>query len=270
MTLPTAPVTTGSLTTPFADSLQNITDLITGLNAQPGNPNNGSSIGQIRTNEISFDPGSGAWEMRQFNLTPCGPSGCQLAQSLLPQTPVTPSVNSSNGITSNVPALDTFLINNQATLATSRHVVPTNLLAASSLSSTSVAVQWENNPNPVTSVNFTGDPTKTSPNDIRHNFAFSTCNGCHYIETANQNGHFHIGPRNATATATVSQFVGLANSLVSSDGGNKPVNAIAVPDIADPNMLNEFNYNEPWRRACEIRRILDGSTTSWSTTTGHN
>ncbi len=250
---------TGTGTSPFADQLQAITDLVVEPNAQPGNPNNGSSIGQVRTNENAFDTKTGfnkTWEFRQFAL-PCASGLCKLAQVAVSQTPPT-SANNTAPIAS-------FLIDNQGAISTSHQVVPPSLLGGSSLSlAGNSAVLW-NYPNPVSTSDLEWNAT------IRHNFGFGTCNGCHYLETANQNQQFHVAPRTATNPANLSPF--LAISLDSTDG-NLPLYYF---DVADPDadatdnagypMM--FHYNEPWRRACEIRRVLTGSTIAFTTATGH-
>lgn len=253
LSLPSTPPASPATTT-FADSLQGITDLVSGPGAQAGKPNNGSVIGQVRTNEIDFDGNAlKQWEMRQFGL-PCASGTCQLAEVAVDQTP--PSSENNSG------TINDFLVNNQTTLANSSHVVPAALLGGSSLSPPgNGAVIWEW-PNPVTS-----PLPGISPPDIRHNFGFSTCNGCHYAETAN-NSRFHIGPRQATGTAPLSPFLGILGALSSGDGAN-PDNMMTVDD-PDPTTGTVFTYNEPWRRACEIRRILWGSIFPFTSPTGHN
>lgn len=253
----------------YKSQLQNITDMVVGPNAQPGNPNTGSSLAQIRTLENVFDSAH-QWEFRQFRLTCSGGSSCPLSEVPVDQTPPTTDNNTQ--------ALTTWLIANQDDISTSRHVVPTSILAASSLSpALPNSTVW----------NTTGDPingyTLVRPSDrffsfnIRHNFAFSTCNGCHYFETTNgPTKLFHINPRAPGAESAVSGF--LAQTLDADPnhpGLPDPSNTLQVQD---PNFelfdqLNQqplfFEYNEIWRRACEVRRIFAGITTPITTPTGH-
>ena len=256
LALPASPPT-GTGTTAFADQLQAITNLVVEPNAQPGGPNNGSSIGQIRTNENAFDTKTGfskEWEFRQFAL-PCGSGSCQLVQVPVSQTPPTSALATPG-------AVNAFLVEKQDDIAKSTHVVPTSLLGGSSLSlAGNSAVLW-GYPNPV----MTPDPEHNAL--VRHNFGFGTCNGCHYLETANQNQQFHIAPRGPTAVSQLSNFLGFAGSLSSSDG-ILPDMFIEVSD-PDPDTGILFPYNEPWRRACEIRRVLQGVTTPFTTPTGHS
>jgi hypothetical protein len=261
----------------FASQLQLITDRVVEINANPGGPNNGSAISQVRTNENAFDTKIGTsrqWEFRQFSLA-CTTGTCLLAQVPVSQTPPTTLNNTA--------ALTNFMITNQTAISTSRHVVPTNLLGGSSLSlpgnvAGANAVLWN------TTVD-TADPNLllhvlVKPTDaafsytVRHNFAFSTCNGCHYLETANTLSQFHIKPRQKGFVAGISGFA--SKSLLTSDGINSQ-DPLYVddpnPDGIDPingTPLMQFTYNEIWRRSCEIRRILAGSGTPFTTTTGHN
>ncbi len=260
LALPASPLAAPN-TTPFADQLQSITDLVVGMNAQPGAHNGGNSIGQIRTNENAFDDKNGfskEWEFRQFTLPCANGATCNLTQVPVSQTPPTAANNTA--------PMGSFLNANKALLSTSQHIVPSTLLGGSSLSlSGNSAVLWEV-PNPVA----LNPNSPTAPEAlVRHNFAFATCNGCHYLETANQNQQFHIGPRAAGARATLSNFIGFSGSLDPKDGdAMKPENAI---DVADPdlNSAEIFAYNEPWRRACEMKRILRGDTIARTSATGH-
>jgi hypothetical protein len=103
--------------------------------------------------------------------------------------------------------------------------------------------------------------TASERNTARHHFGFGTCNGCHYIETSNQLGFFHIAPREPNTVAGMSSFLsvnGAADPLASADNIN-PTNYQTVNNPGGGSTI--FKYNEPWRRACEIRRILTGSST---------
>lgn len=77
--------------TDFGVALQGITDLVTEMGAQPAAPNNGSSIGQIRTLENVFSSTTlnPPWEFRQFQFLPsCTGTACQLTEVQLPQAPL--------------------------------------------------------------------------------------------------------------------------------------------------------------------------------------
>lgn len=269
---------TGTNSTSFAEVLQQqITDPVTGPNARPGNPNNGSAIGQVRVVESAFDTKTGiaaTWEFRQFML-PCTTGLCRLVQVSVPQTPPT-SANPTNAFVAGRPqnakeqAISDFIVANQDAISRSRHIVPDALLGGSSLFLTNSAANLWAYPSPVT----TGSNTWNAMS--RHNFAFGTCNGCHYFETANQLDVFHIKPRARGASAGLSTFLtgtdSVGSALDSADGAT-PTYYFQVPDPAgstdeagDPIY---FLYNEPWRRACEIRRVLTGNPLAFATATGH-
>jgi hypothetical protein len=164
---------------------------------------------------------------------------------------------------------------NKGAIATSHHVVPKNMLGGSSLSPPLPnSTVWNTAGDP-----FNGyikvDPDRALSYNVRHNFAFSTCNGCHYLETANTSQLlFHINPRGQGAKAPLSEFL---NRTLAADPGNPgypdPSNKLLVPD---PNLepFDQFNtlyfeYSELWRRACEVRRIFFGLTLPMSSPTGH-
>ena len=62
-------------------------DDITLPGVEPGNPNFGAAIGQVRTNEIAF--GGGLWKMREYHLKPTGAgiNAFRLRLDPLDQTP---------------------------------------------------------------------------------------------------------------------------------------------------------------------------------------
>ena len=138
--------------------------------------------------------------------------------------------------------------------------MPASLLGGSSLSlQGNSAVLWEQ-PNPVVTGNVEWDAS------IRHAFGFATCNGCHYLETLNQNQQFHIAPRPPGIPANLSPFLMIG---LDSTNNDLPLYYYDVDD-QDLNTGVVFHYNEPWRRACEIRRVLTGDPFAFTSATGHN
>lgn len=250
----------------YKSNLQNLTQQVVGPFAQPGRSNNGASIGQVRTNENAFDsraPSLKQWEFRQFAL-PCASGTCNLAQVPVSQTP---SLSANNTV-----SLTNWMVANQSTLATSRHVVPPSMLAGSALSLGGTnALVWN-----TTQDMSTGFFTLVNPGNaplsyaVRHNYAFATCTGCHYQETSNQLQQFHIAPRNAGAAAAVSGFL---NRTI--NAGNLPTDYLQVSD-PNPDSFDNINgiplyflYNEIWRRSCEVRRVLANIQTPFTSATGH-
>jgi hypothetical protein len=250
----------------FNSQLQGLTDMVVETNAQPGGPNGGSSIGQIRSNENAFDVGQ-QWEFRQFGL-PCATGTCQLAQVPVAQTPPLSANNSA--------ALTSWIVANRATIATSHHSVPVSMLGGSSLSfNRTNSVIWNTTPD-INTGHTLADPSNPDLSySVRHNFAFSTCSGCHYLETLNQNQNFHISPRAAGAQAQLSGFLDKTDTVDPLRPGY-PSEELSVPD-PNPDSYDVINgtsyyfqYNEIWRRSCEVRRVLASIQTPFTTPTGHN
>jgi len=112
--------------------------------------------------------------------------------------------------------------------------------------------------------------------NVRHNFGFSTCNGCHYLETfITGQILFHIGPRAPGASAPLSPFLSQALTPDPNHAG-LPAGYLQVPD-PNPDSFDILNgtpfyffYNEIWRRSCEIKRINAGIAAPFTTPTGHN
>jgi len=258
----------------FSSQLQGLTDQVVETNAWPTKVN-GSALGQLRTNENAFDtrgPSARQWEFRQFALGGC-PSGTGIC---LNQAPVsqTPS-NSLN----NTQELTDYLTMNKDAAVTSTHVVPSTMLGGSSLSDRGpTALVW----NTILDVDtgyhklIDSSPGHVLPSlQARHGFAFATCNGCHYQETLNQLQQFHIGPREVDQVAPLSGF--LTRTLQPSTvNANQPLDYLPVND---PNLDSQdlnggiilyFNYNEIWRRACEMRRVYSDIQNPFTTAIGHH
>lgn len=276
----TVPPDTLSQTVMYRNKLQGITDMIVGPRAPSPLFINGSSISHVRTNEIAFDcnsrtegticgssvadPGLAQWEFRQFKLGGVtGASGMPLVQDTVSQTPDTSANHTSTTV--GTTSLDNLLINQRNVIITGDQAFSATDNLLGNVSQTPFgndATIWEKGV--LTSAN-TGGMTTSSRYLVRHLFGFGTCNGCHYAETANQLGVFHIAPRNAGSASVMSNF--LSAPLTSTDN----VNADSPYPVNDPTnpSANQFYYNEPWRRACEIRRILTGSTIPLTKQSGH-
>jgi hypothetical protein len=253
----------------YKSQLQNITDIVVGPNAQPGNPNTGSALAQIRTLENVFD-NAHQWEFRQFRLACTGGPLCPLSEVPVDQTPPTTDNNTQ--------ALTDWLTANQDAISTSHHVVPTSILAASSLSpALPNSTVWNTRGDPVNGYTLVNTSDRLFSFKVRHNFAFSTCNGCHYFETGNGPTRlFHINPRAPGAESALSGFLALTlDADPNNPGLPDPSNTLQVqdPNFEVYDQINgqplNFEYNEIWRRACEIRRIFSGISTPITTPTGH-
>jgi len=263
----------------YRSKLQTITDQIVNPGVEIGKPNGGSAIGQIRTNELSFDCNKGTdpsqlcdglppdmfaptvWEMRQFKL-PCTSGSCDLVQTSVTNTPDTSTNNTS--------LVNEFVIGQQWVILDGDHSIPASMEGNASQSpGENEAVIW-GKPNPLTALT-AASMTPTQRAQSRHQFGFATCNGCHYRETQNQLDLFHIAPRAMGEASMVSKFLRPdaqepSDPLASSDGASA-VNVHRVTEATASTL--KWEYNEPWRRACEIRRILSGGTTPFTKPTGH-
>jgi hypothetical protein len=155
----------------FAARLQEITDIVTARGAAPSKPN-GSSISQIRTNEIVL---AIPWEMREFNLNSSG----VLAEATTKNSPNHETINNSTKLSdflAQTPALNTttdtsfmsvtmpLSFEGQAFLGGQAHESTTSVVVGTHAVSSDA--WWLGNQ--------TGDDSV--PLD---NFGLLTCNGCH-------------------------------------------------------------------------------------------
>jgi hypothetical protein len=221
----------------YLDALSIITDEFTMRFAEPGNPNQGSSIGQVRTNEIQYGPG---WKLREYTLQDAGLGPDQFR--LLPTTTKQTPRDNLNGSAQ----LDAWLVNNQQAILDLSHQVPNNLLAGE----TTASFAWKNG----------GSAGPIAPM-TRHLFGFSTCNGCHSQETGAS--FLHIGPRAAGQMASLSGFLG-----ASAAPGQTPGRPASFHTFKDPVSGTNLHNNEPWRRVCEATRILNGDPDPWTNGSG--
>jgi hypothetical protein len=214
----------------FNAKLQQITDIFSLQGADSSRPNLGSSIGQVRTNEISL--GNGDWELREFSLQDVGlgVNASALRNTTTAQTPD----DSQNGAT----PLDAWMIANEPDIINVDHVVPTGFLGGVSHESGAV---------------FGTSAVPALDPHARHHFAVQMCNGCHNDEIQDT-GFTHIGTRGLGSVAPLSPFLGQSPAPDPSFNG-LPATIHIVPDAMSPSDLRE--YNEPWRRVCEITRILN-------------
>lgn len=159
----------------YNDKLEEITRAFAGRNAEPGAPN-GNAISQVRTNELTVQF---PWELREWVLDSTG----FLQPDTVKGTPPTELSSVERQ------ALVSFLNANEAAVLAGTHVLPPELVAASSRNNLS---DWTG----LTGVN---------DESVRHAFAISTCNGCHGSEA--QSGFLQIQNRSLGQKAALSQFL---------------------------------------------------------------
>jgi hypothetical protein len=170
----------GSITFPSAKyntALQAITDKFAGPGANPNKPN-GSSIGQIRSNEIAL---SAPWQLREFHL---GTDG-QLHEATVANAPD----ESFNGTAT----LASFINANEAGLIAGKTTIPLSFDGAPFR-----AVALNN------SIDFWSAPGVNN-NDARFGLSVNTCNGCHGRET--NTTFLQVGVRAKGVKSTLSGFL---------------------------------------------------------------
>lgn len=213
-------------------ALQVIADGFTGPGVQPGNPNMGSAISTVRTNEIAL---AAPWELREFQLADQGTgfNSFLLRPHSLAQTPADTRNLSLD--------LDAWQVANEPEILDVEHVVPQGFPSGLyALGGASTApFTWQNG----------GTAGPLDPM-ARHLFGFDTCNGCHSVEV--QTPFTHIFPRTLGTVAALSPFL----SAPSAPGaGGFPAGAQNFPD---PVSGAPLAYNEVWRRICEETRLVRG------------
>jgi hypothetical protein len=222
--------------------LEKLLDDITAVGAIPGNPNFGSAIGQVRTNEVAFDKG-GTWKLRETRLLKGPINGMLLLTDTTAETP-DDSMNQS-------PPLDSYLSGNAGLLAMFQQPpVPVSLLGGES-----------SMPLPGPTPFFDHSAISPLNPDERHHFSLNTCNNCHLAETATN--FLHIGVRTAGTPAPLSPFL---STPPIHGGGGLPAFIQSVSDPAPTGAV--FQYNEPWRRVCEASRMLAGHGECWARANG--
>ena len=147
----------------YNTALQQITDQFSLANTNPAKPN-GSSLDQLRTNEIVF---GSSWELREFNIDS---SSHMLFSTTVKQTP---QAQFNQQV-----ILDSFFVQNAQKIKTNTHIVP--LLY--SFHGSDVNFLGGLAPVPPS---FWAEPgaTLTTNDTVREMFSLNTCNGCHNIET---------------------------------------------------------------------------------------
>ncbi|MRG92362.1 hypothetical protein [Polyangium spumosum] len=243
----------------YKNALQTITEGFVKNGLVAGNPNNGSSIAQVRSDEKTFHPppaiaSQKVWSMREFKLgclpgQTCGTNDRFLVNTTTGQTPPHDSVWDPINVTNQTTTLDAFLTENQTSIINGTHVVPAmyngvHFLAGDSRSRSGInAIQW----------NRTNDMSYMDPNvcTARRLFAFSTCSGCHYFETDNTVSNLHIRNRDTGVPSELSPFLSQSPRVVTSDPCEVSV-----------------SYDEPKRRKCELLALAAGKSTPVNKHTG--
>jgi hypothetical protein len=145
----------------FKAELMALTERFAARNAAPASPN-GSSLGQIRTNESALD---WIWQLREFHLD--GATG-NLQIAALANTPLE-SLNNSG-------SLADYVKTNASDISANRYAIPPGLLTAST---DETMFRWQ---------------LPGVDEVARREFAQGTCNGCHATENPSKDTVFHVSP----------------------------------------------------------------------------
>lgn len=181
----------------YRSALQNITDGFAGPGLAPARPN-GSSISQVRSNEIAL---SFPWELREFGLNTAG----NLVERTVAQTPQGPLDGSTR--------VRDFINTNEAAILAGTFTVPLSFQGAPFRAGAIV-----NN------IDFWA-AAGVRNNNARHKFSLNTCNGCHGAET--NTGFLQIQPRGATEASALSGFLTGVTVLDPVNGASRRFNDLA-------------------------------------------
>lgn len=217
--------------TTYNGRLAALTQSVVRANADPRRPN-GSSLGQLRTNEIALPQDAPTstvrWELREFQLT-------QKPFSLLVETTTADTAADPFDFT---PTFSNWILNNvrpaiQAQFNGPIPPVPLFFQGAPFLGANpqvpSPAHHWNG-------VGLNGADIFT--NEARHRASLAACNGCHAAETATV--FVHVDPSSAALPATISGFLSGIND---------------VPDPAFNVPLRDFD--DLARREIDIQQVAN-------------
>ena len=208
--------------------LERLTRTFTDRNRNPTRPNR-SAIGQVRTNEISLDPFSFIWEIREFQLR-------MMPWSFLLETTTADTPDDSFG-----PPLNNSITFGNFVIDVHNGVAgPSVPLFYPPGSGNNFLGAHPQTPNPATT--FWNAPNLVFPlhEDTRHLVSLGACNGCHAIETGLQQFQ-HIR-----------SFVGALPTVLSGFLTGIQVNDPVTAKVRhfDDLLLRETDINAVARMAC--------------------
>ncbi|HVZ98031.1 MAG TPA: choice-of-anchor X domain-containing protein [Chitinophagaceae bacterium] len=186
----------------YNDALQHITDQFALAGTNPGKPN-GSSLDQLRTNEVSL---AAPWELREFQIDATSHQLTNVTTKREPQIPFN-SVNAF-GIanTTDIEAFGDFANANERDIINDKMDLP----ATVGTGNLPFIAGKARVPNPPAELAYHWDATEPSgtghiTNDtVRFHISLNTCSGCHGGET--ETAFKQIDPLGSTS-ATLSKFL---------------------------------------------------------------
>lgn len=234
--------------------LQAITDQFTLAGTNPDKPN-GSSLNQLRSNEIALDR---PWELREFVLAD---STHTLELHTVAQTPsdVHNAVNTFTSplpTTADVERMVKYVNDHAASIATNNYVVPDSVdgapfLGGKSQVASDFTYHWNGSGNPVNVLRYIVN------DEARHIFSLNTCSGCHRGEV--QTNFTHIEP---TVNMLSSFLTGLGPDSNAGDDDTDPAGLFYVNDIAGRPTSGpaQRGFNDLDRRARDLYSLGGGCT----------
>lgn len=221
----------------YLSHLQSITDPVVAPGAAPLEPN-GSSIGQVRTSEVTMN---NPWELREFTLQQM-PLGTPVQNVLrMDTTKQTPDINFTlnSGMQ---PTLTNYINSNLVDICNEEHVVPNT---------------WMGMPFMAGRADFFPDTHFWAPgilgsaacsnDDIRFKFSVNTCSGCHGADAIDPgiDPHFyHVDP-----TSPPGSPVGLSRFLTGTGGS-------PIPDPSPTIGGAARDFADLDRRATDLQDLL--------------
>lgn len=231
----------------YNSKLQAITDQFTRAGTNTSKPN-GSSLNQLRTNEIAL---AAPWELREFVLDP---NSHLLTPTTVKQEPATiynrvNIVSPPQPVTlTNIAKLAKFVNDNQAAIENNVYTVPDSFdgspfLAGKAITPDATSFHWNGG---------TAPPQMINSSKARHIFSLNTCSGCHGGETRTF-AFTHIRPAPFGSTASLSPFLtGLGTDDNASDNDTDPLGLFFVNDPAGNLADSPRGFNDLSRRAVDL------------------
>ena len=202
----------------FASALENLTQQVVKAGAGGSRPN-GSALIRLRTNESQDGT---TWDLREFAINSSG----YLFPTTVKQTPVFDKRDD--------PGFDNWINTHPDTIANDTDTVPTQYLGAHA-NNIANSFLWRFN--------------DVADDDLRHDFALRTCNGCHGLETGNTP---NLGSRNGFSHVT-GRVLGIQSELSGFLGGVDVDGNAFCPSVPTQGKTYCFNeLNDAWTTSSRI------------------
>ncbi len=208
-------------------ALQAVTDDFAGFNADPSRPN-GSSLAQLRTNEISF---GSPWELREFKLQGFLPT----VYVPLTEVTVAQTVDLSHD---NSALLGRYVTQDELDILHDEHTIPLQFEGQPFRAGSSI--------NP--STQFFWDVPGFDCTETRFKYAINNCNGCHSREAGVPN-FLQVNPRSIGNEALLAAFL------------TGDFNGVTDPTCPPPpdNGAVTRHFNDIQRRGLDLCDLLNAS-----------